>query len=210
MTKLILLVGIPASGKTTIGRALAERLHPHYTYHSSGERKRKLLHALNIRKSLSQLNQTETTLINALYYQELTQNTGQELTPIIDTHASYITTAPSEHAGTIVNLLPDHYLAHTTQAIILLQAHHDTITARRKNRDRTLDKIKDTYDPHWTAYEQQIETAIAQTFAQTHNIPILTTHNNELETSLNQIETYIKHHSHQPLPPTTKSLSLPH
>lgn len=170
MDSIVLLLGVPAVGKTTLGRELEKR---GLRYEPAGETKRKILANLQIRKDLSSLNQVESTLINALYFERL--NTANNLcdflvTPlglryahlIVDTHATY-----PLGDGSYVELLPDTGIS--AVAVIILKAPADVLVQRRLDRGRKHDAT--LFD--WVRVEQQVEIASARRYAETHDARIL-------------------------------------
>ncbi len=139
--KHILLVGVPGAGKTTLGRKLPQDVKVHYE--PAGERKSKLCSTLKITTPLRLMNQTESTLINSLYFtlMHIWERLGEREDDwhphplLIDTHASYGLPDKS-----FVGLLPEN-AKDEIGAAILLEAHPEIIAKRRISRGRARDSI---------------------------------------------------------------------
>lgn len=163
---IALLVGVPGAGKTTLCRYLEQAGLALFS--ASGETKKTMLSNLNIRKHLSEMNQTESILVNTLYFNMLDRVRLSAMTAakvnslLIDTHATY--PLPD---GSFVNLLPPKI--EYVEGVILLEANARTILARRKARGRNKDSIQQSF----VEYELRTEHMFAQEFADRNKLPFL-------------------------------------
>lgn len=165
---IILLLGVPAAGKTTLGRSLHDQGLIEYV--GSGEQKKEMLTALNIRKHLSQFNQTESILINAFYFESLWKAHAVRYhldILLVDTHATY-----GLPDGSFVNLLPYNTGA---KAVILLEATAPTIRERRISRGRDRDSVIDQF----ISYELDQERLQTLNFCNNYGLPLLTIDNSD-------------------------------
>lgn len=170
----MLLLGVPGAGKTSLAKHLKDMNKPVVYVESAGESKQRILDELGILKPLHIMNQTESLLLNALYFKSIAEEILQETTNdwhesvfLIDTHATY-----GLPDGTIVNLLPPTYRA---DAVILLEARSDIIRQRRIDRGRNRDAVIKSF------VEMELEAERSRTFAYTkkNNIPVLAIDNSD-------------------------------
>ncbi len=174
---LVLLVGVPAAGKTTLGKELRSQVDK-LAYYPSGETKKYLLKELGIYKHLSELNQIESTLINALYFDRFP--TVSVRVELVDTHASY-----GLSDGTFVNLLTSNINA---EAVILLEADAHSIANRRVKRGRSRDSI----DISIIKRELLIERSYAKMFCEQKDVPLLVVDNTGGKWEYDEVKTFIK------------------
>lgn len=173
----ILLLGVPGAGKTSLTQHLKGMHKPDIYIESAGESKQRILSELGILKSLHTMNQTESLLLNTLYFTWLTEHIDKfhpgfsdcwhKPILVIDTHATY-----GLPDGTIVNLLPNVYKA---DCVILLEARPDIIRERRIARGRNRDAVMKSF------VEMELEAERSRTFAYTkkNNIPVLAIDNSD-------------------------------
>lgn len=153
-----LLVGIPGVGKTRLGTAICQLAM--MIYEPSGEWKRGWLKHLGIEKRLSELNQTESLLVNQLYFTDLRHRRWTVAIPVIvDTHATY------KVKRSFVKLLPPDIDAY---GIILLTAPPKTVKQRRVSRGRH----RDTVNEIAIQREAEAEHFESERYARTNNIPM--------------------------------------
>ena len=180
MTKIMLVCGVPGSGKTTTCKHLQRQ--GLCWYEPSGERKREILAELGITTKLSELDQTASLLINSLYFTELkwtveydnlydTYHDNDNIKwcskPIlVDTHASYPV------SNSFVRLLPKSFSA---SAVILFNAAADKIRERRISRGRDRDSVSAAFIEQELDYELQY----AAEYASAKGIPLYAIDNTE-------------------------------
>lgn len=166
---MILLVGVPGAGKTNLGKYLASNTR--VRFEPSGEHKRQILKELGIEKKISCMGQEESTLINALYFEQLNRrieewhpgaNDDWHYHPLlVDTHATYYVN------GNFVQLLPQTLT--NIEGMILLYADAKTIVDRRISRGRD----KDSVFLGIVTSELYMENRTATIFANSRNIPFI-------------------------------------
>lgn len=163
---IILLLGVPAAGKTTLGRTLHDK--GLVTYVPAGSEKKEFLQALNIRKHLAEFNQTESILTNAFYFESLVNSSRfRNENLLVDTHATY-----GLPDGSFVNLLPFNTRA---SGAILLEARPSTIRERRISRGRDKDSVLDCFIRH----ELDQEGLQTLNFCKNHGVPLLSVDNTD-------------------------------
>jgi len=149
-TKFWLFCGIPAVGKTTIGRRLAEIASEHIVYVSAGEEKRRILKNIKTRRSrLSQLDQSDSIKVNKAFFQKIYKDYilyGKNV--LIDTHASY---QDFDYNDAFIRLTPPGVVI---DGIILLYNHPITIVERRIDRGRDRDSV--SVDHVWREYYAEL------------------------------------------------------
>ncbi len=156
---LILLEGISASGKSTIGRLLSTRL-PQLNYISSGEMKRPYSQKV-FGQNLSSLNQEQSFQINSWFLGEL-KGKFQEGAYLIDTHYTYH--LPNRK---FVRLTPEQYLP-DIEMMLLIESDPSEIVQRRVNRGRGRDQI----DKAFVHTELAVEREEAQRLSEKFNKPL--------------------------------------
>lgn len=173
MAKLFVVFGVPAAGKTTLCRSVvahARQCGQNVRHESAGEIKRLLLRLYNIRKHISDLNDVESILLNALYFDKikLREEAGLDDDVLVDTHATY----PNEQGCGYNRLLPD--VRYPIDKLVLLQTNVPLLIQRREARGRAHDTVITGH----CIREQEEEAEKVRGYATHYAIPLLDIGNN--------------------------------